>query len=122
MNPQKAKQQKRQRRARRARSRILGSPERPRLSVFRSLRHISAQIIDDTQGRTLVAVSSMSPEARDKLPYWGNVQAASVLGQVLGEKAKAQGISRVAFDRGPYQYHGRVKALAEAARKAGLEF
>lgn len=122
MNPQKAKQRRRERRARRARGRIIGCSERPRLSVFRSLRHIQAQIIDDTQGRTLLALSSLSPEIREKLPYWGNVKAASVLGQALGEKAKAQGIGKVAFDRGPYQYHGRVKALAEAARKAGLEF
>ena len=122
MNPQRAKQQKRQRRARRSRGRVRGTAERPRLSVCRSLRHISAQLIDDTQGRTLLALSSLSPELRDRLPYWGNAEAARTLGQAVGEKAASQGITKVTFDRGPNKYHGRVKALAEAARKTGLQF
>ena len=92
------------------------------LTVFRSLRHIGAQIIDDTQGRTLLGLSSASPDLRGQLPYWGNVKAAALLGKTLGEQAKSQGITHVAFDRGPYRYHGRVKALAEAAREAGLDF
>lgn len=122
MNPQKAKQQKRVRRARRSRGRVRGTAERPRLSVCRSLRHISVQLIDDAQGRTLLALSSLSPEIRDRQPYWGNVEAARTLGQAIGEKATSQGITKVTFDRGPDRYHGRIKALAEAARKAGLQF
>ena len=106
----------------RTRSRIAPSSERPRLTVFRSLRHFAAQIIDDTQGRTLVALSSQSPDIREQLPYWGNAKAAGLLGKAFGEKAKAQGVTQVAFDRGPYKYHGRVKAFAEAAREAGLQF
>ncbi len=122
MDPNKKKAQRKLKRARRVRGRIVGSPERPRLSVFRSARHFSAQLIDDTAGRTLMALSSQSPEIRGQLPYWGNVKAAALLGKAFGEKAKSQGFTKVAFDRGPYKYHGRVKAFADAAREAGLEF
>jgi len=104
----------------RLRRRLQGTPERPRLAVFRSLKHIYAQVIDDRAGRTLV--SSSSDEKLGALKAGGNVPAASEVGRILGERAQAKGIQRVVFDRGGYRYHGRVKALAEAARKAGLEF
>jgi large subunit ribosomal protein L18 len=110
------------RRHKRVRKKVFGIPERPRLCVFRSLRHIYAQIIDDTKGHTLLAVSTLSPDVRDKIKYGGNIEAAKVVGKVLGEKAQALGIKKVVFDRGGYKYHGRVKALADAAREAGLEF
>lgn len=122
MNRQKENQFKRKRRARRTRSHVRGTPERPRLTVHRSLRHVRAQLVDDTAGRTLCAVSSLSPGLREQLPYWGNAKAAALVGKAIGEKAKGMGITLVAFDRGPYKYHGRVKALAEAAREAGLKF
>ncbi len=122
MDPNKKKTKLRTKRIRRVRGRIHGTPERPRLSVCRSLRHISAQLIDDANGRTIVALSSQSPELRGEMPYWGNAKAAALLGKVFGEKAKSQGISLVAFDRGPYKFHGRVKAFADAAREAGLKF
>ncbi len=106
----------------RIRRRVRGTAERPRLSVFRSLNHIYAQLIDDDAGGTLVAVSSQSPECRAKLKNGGNVAAAKVVGELMAQKAKARGIERVVFDRGGYQFHGRVKALAEAARAGGLIF
>lgn len=106
----------------RVRRRIRGTAARPRLSVFRSLKHIYAQLIDDETGRTLVFVSSRAPEFRAKLKDGGNVAAAKVVGELLAQKAKARGIERVVFDRGGYQFHGRVKALAEAARAGGLIF
>ena len=104
---------------RRIRRKLAGTPERPRLAVFRSVAHIYAQVIDDTAGRTLVAASSVDKGVRSK---GGNVAAAKVIGQLVAERAKEKGIARVVFDRGGYQYHGRVKALADAARAAGLEF
>ena len=106
----------------RVRQRIRGTTERPRLSVFRSLKHIYAQLIDDEAGRTLVSVGSRSPEFREKLKTGGNVAAAKVVGELVAQKAKAHGVERVVFDRGGYQFHGRVKALAEAARAGGLIF
>ncbi|HET9926603.1 MAG TPA: 50S ribosomal protein L18 [Methylomirabilota bacterium] len=106
----------------RIRQRVVGTPERPRLAVYRSLNHIYAQVIDDTSGRTLAAVDSRAPEFRQKLKAGGNVAAAKIVGELVAQRAKAHGISRVVFDRGGYQYHGRVKALAEAARAAGLTF
>ena len=106
----------------RIRQRVLGTPERPRLAVFRSLNHIYAQVIDDSSGRTLAAVDSRAPEFRDKVKSGGNVAAAKIVGELVAQRAKAHGISQVVFDRGGYQYHGRVKALAEAARAAGLGF
>ena len=106
----------------RVRRRVLGTAERPRLSVFRSLKHIYAQLIDDGAGGTLAAVSSHSPEFRQRLTMGGNVAAAKVVGELLADKARVRGITRVVFDRGGYQYHGRVKALAEAARAGGLVF
>ncbi|MEE8200266.1 MAG: 50S ribosomal protein L18 [Candidatus Acidoferrales bacterium] len=112
----------RERLHRHVRLRVVGTPERPRLSVFRSHKHIYAQIIDDSTGRTLVGVSSRDKHLRGQLPYGGNVAAAQVIGKALGERARQAGIVRVVFDRGGYRYHGRVKALAGAAREAGLEF
>ncbi len=106
----------------RVRRRVRGTAERPRLSVFRSLKHIYAQLIDDEAGRTLVLVGSQSPEFRAKLKNGGNVAAAKVVGELVAQKAKAHGIERVVFDRGGYQFHGRVKALAETARAGGLIF
>lgn len=120
MNSQKEKAQQRQRRAWRVRKRIFGTPERPRLSVFRSSKHIYAQIIDDLHGRTLCAASSCGKNSG--LNYGGNIAAAKVIGKRIAELALAKGITKVCFDRGPYRYHGRVKALAEAAREAGLQF
>jgi large subunit ribosomal protein L18 len=106
----------------RIRQRVIGTPERPRLAVFRSLNHIYAQVVDDTSGRTLAAVDSRAPDFRQRAKAGGNVAAAKIVGELLAQRAKARGISRVVFDRGGYQYHGRVRALAEAARAAGLAF
>jgi large subunit ribosomal protein L18 len=106
----------------RIRSRVGGRPQVPRLNVFRSLGHIYAQIVDDTRGHTLVSASSLDKEVRMTLKGGGNVAAAKGVGQVLATRAKAAGISRVVFDRGGYAYHGRVKALADAAREGGLQF
>ena len=105
---------------RRIRRKVRGTPERPRLSVFRSLNHIYAQLIDDTQGRTLAAASSNEKSA--KVGGGGNVQGAKAVGRLIAERARQSGVERVVFDRGGYRYHGRVKALAEAAREGGLEF
>ena len=106
----------------RIRRRIRGSAERPRLVVFRSLNHIYGQLIDDDSGRTLAAVDSRSPDFRARQKSGGNIAAAKIVGELLAQRAKARGVERVVFDRGGYQYHGRVKALAEAARAAGLAF
>ncbi|MFH1258437.1 MAG: 50S ribosomal protein L18 [Elusimicrobiota bacterium] len=106
----------------RVRKTILGSTERPRLCVFRSLKHITAQLIDDTAGRTLFYVSSDSPDLRKELKTGGNVAAAARVGETLAQLAQAGGIKKVVFDRSGWLYHGRVKALADAARKGGLEF
>ena len=95
---------------------------RPRLSVFRSNKHIYAQIIDDTQGKTLVAASTMEPTVRSDKTNGGTTEAASTIGKLVAERALEQGIKEVAFDRGSYRYHGRVQALADAAREAGLDF
>lgn len=107
---------------RRVRQRVTGTEARPRLTVFRSLKHVHAQIVDDAQGRTLASASSLDKEVRQQLRYGGNVAAAKVVGTVLGERARQAGVTRVVFDRGGYKYHGRIKALADAARKAGLDF
>ena len=113
---------RRQRRRRRIRKRVTGTPDRPRLTVFRSHKNIHAQIIDDTVGRTLVSSSSMDKVLHRTLKYGGNKSAAAAVGTDLAEKALAAGIKKVAFDRNAYAYHGRVKELAEMARKCGLEF
>ena len=107
----------------RLRKKITGTTERPRLSVFRSLHHIYAQVIDDTKGVTLVTASSIDPELREKLKgKSGNIEAAKVVGATIADKAVAKGIKQVVFDRGGQIFHGRVKALATAARESGLEF
>ncbi len=107
---------------RRIRRKILGSSDRPRLCVFRSLHHIYAQVIDDGQGSTLVSASSVEKSTRGQLKSTGSVAAAKAVGKTIAERAKAKGIELVVFDRGGYPYHGRVKALADAAREGGLKF
>jgi large subunit ribosomal protein L18 len=106
----------------RVRSRIKGTPERPRLNVFRSLKHIYVQAIEDTTGKTLVSASTVSPELKGGLKYPGNVEAAKKVGELIAKKCLEKGIQKVVFDRNGYLYHGRVKALAEAARTNGLIF
>ncbi|MBI4593568.1 MAG: 50S ribosomal protein L18 [Candidatus Rokubacteria bacterium] len=106
----------------RLRRQVRGSGTRPRLAVFRSLSHIYAQLVDDDAGRTVLAVDSRSKAFRAQHGTGGNVAAAKAVGGLLAQKAKERGIERVVFDRGGYQYHGRVKALAEAARAGGLVF
>ncbi|HEX8984202.1 MAG TPA: 50S ribosomal protein L18 [Bryobacteraceae bacterium] len=103
----------------RIRQKMRGTAERPRLAVYRSVAHIYAQVIDDAQGRTVVSASSVEKGNRTN---GGNIAAAKAIGKAVAERAKEKGIKQVVFDRGGYQYHGRVKALAEAAREAGLEF
>jgi large subunit ribosomal protein L18 len=116
--PQVDKKKIRTRIHKRIRKKIHGTPERPRLAVFRSLKHIYAQVIDDRAGRTLAAASSGEKGS----PKGGNVAGAKEIGRQVAERAKEKGITKVVFDRGGYLYHGRVKALADAAREAGLEF
>jgi len=117
-----SRNEKRQKIHVRIRSRIRGGKDKPRLNIFRSLDQIYAQLIDDTTGHTLLAVSSRDKEVRKVLKNGGNVAGAKTVGKVLAERAKAAGIASVVFDRGGYAYHGRVKALAEAAREGGLQF
>jgi large subunit ribosomal protein L18 len=112
----------RRRRAFRVRKRIRGTPERPRLSVIRSHKHISAQIVDDLAGQTLAAASSLDKKLSGKLKSGGNQTAAEAVGKAIAERAVAAGIKAVCFDRGAYRYHGRVAALAKAAREGGLNF
>jgi large subunit ribosomal protein L18 len=106
----------------RLRRRVRGTAERPRLAVYRSLKHISAQLVDDESGRTLVAADSRSKSFQGEHKTGGNVAAAKAVGTLLAERAKAAGVTHIVFDRGGYQYHGRVKALADAARAGGLTF
>jgi len=122
MDQQRAKHRRQLRRRHHVRRKLTGTPERPRLTVFRSSKHIYAQLIDDLSGVTLAAASSVSPEVRTGTTYGGNVKAAVVVGKKLAELAKTRGINKAAFDRGHYRYHGRVKALADAAREGGLQF
>ena len=112
--------QLRLRRHRRVRKKVTGTAERPRLAVYRSNRHVVAQLIDDETGRTVAAASSVEKELRDA--DTGNKTGAANVGRLVAERAKAAGVSRVVFDRGGFRYHGRVAALADAARQAGLEF
>jgi large subunit ribosomal protein L18 len=104
------------------RKRVRGTSERPRLTVFRSHKHVYAQVIDDSTGRTLAAASSVDKDLKSDVKYGGNVTAATAIGKAIAERALAAGIKQVAFDRGTAQYHGRVEALASAAREAGLSF
>jgi large subunit ribosomal protein L18 len=109
-------------RHRRVRQKVTGTISRPRLCVFRSLNHIHAQLIDDSRGQTLVSMSTLDSQVRSKTDGMGKSKKAEIVGTLLADKALNKGIKQVVFDRGGYKYHGRVKALAEAARKAGLEF
>jgi large subunit ribosomal protein L18 len=110
------------RRAHRVRKKISGTPERPRLSVFRSSQHIYAQVIDDESGKTLAAASTLAKDVRDGLAEANKTDAAKKVGQAIAKACLAKGLKKVVFDRGGYMYHGRVSALADAAREAGLEF
>lgn len=113
----------RQRRHLRVRKRVRGIADRPRLCVFRSLKHIYAQVVDDARGVTLAAASTLDPEVRDAVgKNGGNVGGAQKVGELIARRAQASGVKQVVFDRGGYKYHGRVAALAEAARQGGLEF
>ena len=112
----------RNKRHKRLRQRIVGSAARPRLCVFRSLKHIYAQLIDDENGRTLVGVSSLSPEIKEMVTYGGNIKAAQEVGKLIAQKALEQDITQIVFDRGGYQYHGRVAALAKEVREGGIKF
>ncbi len=115
--------QGRAKRHRRVRKKVLGLSDRPRLCVFRSARHIYAQVIDDIQGKTLAAAGTTSPEIKEQLSTGGNnKKAAALVGKLLAERATAKNVNLVVFDRGGYKFHGRVKELAEAARKGGLKF
>lgn len=112
----------RQSRHNRVRKKVAGDPERPRLSVYRSLNNIYAQIIDDTKGITLVTASTIDKELKDTAKSGGNIDAAKSVGEMVAKRALENGIKAVVFDRGGYKFHGRVKALADAARESGLEF
>jgi large subunit ribosomal protein L18 len=122
MKRQKTAQAARIRRHLRVRKRVRGTPERPRLAVYRSLSHIYAQVIDDDAGRTLVAASDVESSLRGGANGKAKTEVAKLVGELLGRRAVEQGITQVVFDRGGFRYHGRVKALASAAREAGLKF
>jgi large subunit ribosomal protein L18 len=107
---------------RRVRSRVAGSQQRPRLAIFKSLKHCYAQVIDDRKGVTLVSASSLDSDFRADMKTGGNLAAAKKVGELVARRAKAKGVTRVVFDRGGYPYHGKVKALADSARENGLEF
>jgi large subunit ribosomal protein L18 len=115
------KNETRKKRHLRIRNRIIGTPERPRLNVYRSNQNVYAQVIDDTRGHTLVAASSLDTTLREN-KNGGNVDGAKAVGLLIAERAKAAGVGKVVFDRGGYLYHGRIQALADAAREGGLDF
>jgi large subunit ribosomal protein L18 len=121
-NQQRLIQTRRLRRRQRVRKGMSGTPERPRLAVFRSSKHIYAQMINDQTATTIVSASTVDPEVRAQLKYGGNKAAAAIVGRVVADRAKKAGIDRICFDRRSYKYHGRVAALAQAARDAGLKF
>ena len=122
MDRLKAKNQARQARKTRVRKEVQGTGERPRLTVYKSLKHIYAQIVDDATGQTLATASTMGRDLRDTLKKTADVEAAKLVGLAIGRKALSRDIKKVVFDRNGYPYHGRVKALADAAREAGLQF
>ncbi|HPC84452.1 MAG TPA: 50S ribosomal protein L18 [Thermoanaerobaculaceae bacterium] len=122
MAQKKDRKQRRHRIHLRIRKRLSGTPERPRLVVFRSLRHVSAQLIDDASGRTLVSASTVEKDVRSGLAHCGNKAAGKVVGKVIAERAQGKGITTVVFDRCGFRYHGVIKELADAAREAGLRF
>ena len=121
VNKQKFLQKQRRRRQNHVRNRVRGNAERPRLCVHRSLRHLSVQLIDDASGQTLVSAGTQDNQLRDKISYGGNRDAAQLVGKALAERALQAGIKQVALDRGHYRYHGRLAALADAAREGGLQ-
>ena len=116
------KNAKRQKRHLRTRKHIVGTAERPRLNVFRSLNNIYAQVINDVTGETIAAASSLDKDLKGSIAYGGNLEGAKAVGTAIANRAEEKGVEKVVFDRGGYLYHGRVAALAEAAREAGLEF
>lgn len=122
MDHQSRKYKQRLRRRHRVSTSIRGSVERPRLCIFRSSKHMYAQVIDDANGKTLVSASTVDKELRDKIKSTGNINAATEIGKVVAERAIKAGVKKVCFDRREFKYHGRVAALADAAREAGLEF
>jgi len=122
VNHEKANALQRERRRRRVRRSLRGTSERPRLSVFRSNKHVYAQVINDDDGRTLAAASTADKDLRGSLPYGGNKTAAEAIGTAIAQRALAAGVKQVCFDRREYRYHGRMAALADAARAAGLSF
>lgn len=122
MNTSKKKHAARQKRHYRSRARIIGTTQRPRMNIFRSLDNIYVQVIDDTVGRTLASASTLDKEIAKQIEGKSKVDAAKLVGKIAGERAKEAGISQIVFDRGGYRYHGRVAAVAEGAREAGLEF
>ncbi len=121
-NHQRLVQTRRLRRQRHVRNRLAGTTQRPRLAVFRSSKHIYAQMINDETGTTIVSASTMEPEIRSQAKYGGNKAAATLVGRIVAERARQAGIDKICFDRRSYKYHGRVAALAQAAREAGLQF
>ncbi len=122
MISKKEKNKERLKKHLRIRKKVVGTTERPRLNVFRSLNHIYAQIIDDSNGSTLVSASTLDPSLKGKIANGGNKEAAKEVGKLIATKAIEKGIKQVVFDRGGYIYHGRIKELADAAREAGLDF
>jgi large subunit ribosomal protein L18 len=122
VNQRKLVEVRRLRRQRHVRKRIFGTPERPRLCIFRSSKHIYAQVVNDATGTTLASASTLDPEIKGQAPYGGNKAAATLVGKAVAERAKQAGIDKICFDRRSYKYHGRVQALADAAREAGLDF
>ena len=122
MGSMNIRQHARLKRKKRIRKKIHGTPDRPRLSVFRSARHTYAQIIDDSQGRTLTTASTLDRQAKDAPKFESKVEAAKFVGKLLGERAREKGIKKIVFDRNGFLYHGRVKSLSEGAREAGLVF
>ncbi|MEE9605104.1 MAG: 50S ribosomal protein L18 [Candidatus Scalindua sp.] len=120
MNILKAKRKRRIKRRKSIRKKVFGVKEKPRLSIYRSSKNIYCQLIDDTIGKTLVSASTLSEDIKKKVPYGGNKKAAELVGLKIAEEAKKNGIDKAVFDRGGYKYHGRVKALAESARKNNL--
>jgi large subunit ribosomal protein L18 len=122
MIKRKSRNESRQRRHLRIRRMVHGSPERPRLSVFRSVAHIYVQVVDDRAGRTLATASSLDPEIRTQAAGVKKTEAGKLVGQLVARRAKERGVSQVVFDRGGYLYHGRVKAVADGAREGGLKF
>jgi large subunit ribosomal protein L18 len=122
VNEHKLVQVRRLRRQRHVRKRLQGTAERPRLAVFRSSKHIYAQVIDDSRGATLASASTLDAEVKSQQAYGGNKAAAAIVGRKVAERAKEAGIDKICFDRRSYKYHGRVQALADAAREAGLQF